>query len=300
MAVYKRTYRSYGGELTPDWSRFLVPARYALSTLYQSRLLLVFTALCYLCPLIVAVLVYLRHNFSAIELLGISPRNLVKVNGEFFAGFMSIQGFLGMLLTSYAGPGLISPDLANNALPLYLCRPISRFEYVIGKMLVLFIPLSAITWIPALFIWILEASLEGNGWASANLDLLTGSFVGCWLWILFLSLVAMALSAWVRWRLLASGLQFGIFFITAALSETLNEVLDTSLGHLINPGFLIGFLWAKLLPIKPKGTSMLAGLFNIRTGEEVPVWAAWTMFSVLCAACVLLLNRRLRAKEVVS
>ena len=299
MAVYKRTYHSYDGPLTPDWARFLVPARYALSTLYQSRLLLIFTALCFLVPIVTIVLVYLRHNFSAIELLGVKPRDLIHVDGNFFAGFLSVQGFLAMLLTSYAGPGLISPDLTNNALPLYLCRPISRVEYVAGKMLVLFLPLSAITWVPALLIWVMEASLEGNGWATTNLNLMTGAFLGAWLWILFLSLVAMALSAWVRWKLLASGLQFGIFFITAALSGIVNTVLDTELGHLLNPGFLIGFLWAKLLPIKPSN-SILGGLFNIRRGDEVPVWAAWTMFVLLCAGCIWLLNRRLQAKEVVS
>ena len=299
MAVYKRTYKPYEGRLTPRWSRFLIPARYALSTLFQSRLLLMFTVLCYVLPIVVVILVYLRHNFSTLELLGFSPRNLIEVNANLFAGFLSIQGFLAMLMTSYAGPGLISPDLSNNALPLYLCRPISRTEYVVGKMMVLFLPLSAITWVPAALVWILEATLEGNGWASQHMDLMVGTFVGSWLWILFLSLVAMALSAWVRWRLLASGLQFGIFFIAAAFSNIVNEVLETTLGHLVNPGFLIGFLWAKLLSIKPRD-SLLGSLFNIRRGDEVPVWAAWTMFSVMCIACIWLLNRRLRAREVVS
>jgi ABC-type transport system involved in multi-copper enzyme maturation permease subunit len=233
------------------------------------------------------------------ELLGLSPRNLITVDATFFAGLLSVQGFLAVLLTAYAGPGLISPDLSNNALPLYLCRPISRAEYVIGKMMVLFLPLSAITWVPALLLWGLEASLEGNGWGTANLYLAAGMFGGAWLWVLFLSLAAMALSAWVRWKLLASALQFGIFFITSALSAILNEVLETKLGHLINPGFLIGFLWAKFLDVRPRQT-MLGALFNIQQGDEVPVWAAWFSFCAMCAACVWLLNRRLRAREVVS
>lgn len=299
MAVYKRTYKPYEGRITPGWSRFGVLARYSLSTLYESRLLLGFTVLCYLAPLILAVLIYLRHNFSAIELLGVSPRNLITVDANLFAGLLSLQGFFAMLLTAYAGPGLISPDLSNNALPLYLCRPISRAEYVIGKMMVLFLPLSAITWVPSLLLWGLEASLEGNGWGAANWKLAVGVFVGSWLWILFLSLAAMALSAWVRWKLLASALQFGLFFIAAALSGILNQVLDTKLGHLVNPAFIIGFLWARLLEVESRRT-IFGEMFNVRTGDEVPVWAAWTMFVVMCVACIWLLNRRLRAREVVS
>jgi hypothetical protein len=32
----------------------------------------------------------------------------------------------------------------------------------------------------------------------------------------------------------------------------------------------------------------------------VPAYMAWLMFGLVCAACIGLLNRRLRAKEVVS
>ena len=58
----------------------------------------------------------------------------------------------------------ISPDLSNNALPLYLCRPINRTEYILGKMAVLFIPLSCITWIPGLLLFAIQAGLQGQGW----------------------------------------------------------------------------------------------------------------------------------------
>ena len=43
-------------------------------------------------------------------------------------------------------PSLIAADLSNNALSLYLSRPITRRDYVLGKMAVLAILLSPITW----------------------------------------------------------------------------------------------------------------------------------------------------------
>src|SRR5258707_13066390 len=52
------------------------------------------------------------------------------------------------------GPPLVSRDLRNNALPLYLCRPFTRTEDVLGKMSVLLILLSAITWIPQLLLFL--------------------------------------------------------------------------------------------------------------------------------------------------
>ena len=42
MAVYKKTYRPYEGELTPAWSRFLVIPRYAFEELHGKRFLTIF------------------------------------------------------------------------------------------------------------------------------------------------------------------------------------------------------------------------------------------------------------------
>ena len=38
MAVYERTYRSYSGPLTAEWSRFLVIGRYELRRAFSSRI----------------------------------------------------------------------------------------------------------------------------------------------------------------------------------------------------------------------------------------------------------------------
>ncbi|MBC8167132.1 MAG: hypothetical protein H7Y20_14840 [Bryobacteraceae bacterium] len=299
MAVYKRYYKSYQGVTTSEWTRFLVPAKYALEQLFRSRLLVGYAVACYVFPIIAGMTIYLRYNASAITMLGINPDRFLPIDGNFFATFLSVQGFFSFLLTAYAAPGLIGPDLSNNALPLYLCRPISRAEYVLAKMSVLLIPLSLITWLPGAILWAMQAGLEGGGWGNENLHLLTGMFFGSLLWIVLLSLLGLALSAWVRWKILASALLFGIFFISAALSEIVNKVLDTKLGFLLNPGHLIGIIWARILGVKPSIT-ILGSLFNVRQSDDVPQWAAWATVAAMCLACMWLLNRKLRAREVVS
>jgi ABC-2 type transport system permease protein len=299
MAVYKRYYKPYDGGLTAEWTRWLVLARYALDRLFDSKLVIGFMVACYIFPVVAGTIIYLRYNVGAIAALGVRPDRLVPIDSNFFAIFLSVQGFFSFLFTAYAAPGLIAPDLSNNALPLYLCRPISKAEYVIGKIAVLFIPLSLITWVPGLLLWSIHAGLEGNNWGVDNFRLAWGTFVGSALWILLLSLLGLALSAWVKWKVAASALLFGIFFISAAFSEIVNEVLETKMGYLLNLGHLIGTLWAKLLDVNPRRT-MLGEMFNIRTGDEVPMWAVWTMIAVMFSACVFLLNRKLRGREVVS
>jgi ABC-2 type transport system permease protein len=299
MAVYKRYYKPYNGHLTPEWGRWLVLARYALARVFDSKLVIAFTVASYIFPVVAGAIIYLRYNLSAIETLGIRVDRLLAVDANFFGIFLSVQGFFAFLFTAYSAPGLIGPDLSNNALPLYLCRPISRAEYVLGKMAVLFIPLSLITWVPGLLLWGIQAGLDDTGWGMQNLRLAGGTFVGACLWIALLSLLGLALSAWVKWRIAGSALLFGVFFITAAFSAMVNQVLDTKLGYLLNPGHVIGTLWAKMLAVNPRRT-MLGEMFDIRTGDEIPLWAAWVVVAGMFAACVLLLNRKLRAREVVS
>jgi ABC-2 type transport system permease protein len=299
MAVYKRHYKTYEGSLTPGWSRFLVPAKYSLESLFRSRLLIAFLVACYVFPVVCGAMIYIRYNLSLLASMNIKPEALVSIDNEFFAVFLSVQAFFSFLLTAYAAPGLIAPDLSNNALPLYLCRPISKAEYVMGKMAVLLIPLSCITWVPGLLLWSIQAGLDDKGWGMQNLRLAIGVFAGAWLWILVLALVGLALSAWVKWKIAASALLFGVFFISAAFSVIVNQVLETKLGYLLNLGHLLGTIWAKILDVRPRET-LLGALFNVRRGDEVPQWAAWMMLACICAVCIYMLNKRLRGREVVS
>ena len=56
MAVYKKTYRPYEGELTPGWSRFLVIPRYAFVEFRGKRFLSIFFFLSFIYPLICALI----------------------------------------------------------------------------------------------------------------------------------------------------------------------------------------------------------------------------------------------------
>jgi ABC-2 type transport system permease protein len=299
MAVYKRSYKPYEGRITSQRSRLFVITRYAIETLMGSRLLIGLLVACYVFPLFALAAIYLHYNLGALTALKVTADKLIPIDNEFFAIFLSVQGAFAFLVTAYAGPGLISPDLTNNALPLYLCRPITRTEYVLGKMAVLFVPLSCITWIPGLILFIIQAGLAGEDWGWNNAYIAWALFAGSWLWIVLLALLATALSAWVRWKLAASALLFGTFFISAAFSEIVNEVMRTKTGYLFNLGHLVGTIWARMMQISPRRT-LLGELFNVRSGNELPLWAACLMLAAIAGLCVLLLNKRLRGREVVS
>ena len=162
MAVYKKTYRPYDGALTPSFTRFLVIPRYAFEEMRKSRFLTIFFLASFIYPLICALIIYVQHNVSALNLLGVQGANrLISINATFFLNFLGWQSMLAFFLAAFIGPGQVSPDLANNALSLYLARPFSRVEYVLGKMWILIVLMSLMTWVPGLLLFI-AASLPGR------------------------------------------------------------------------------------------------------------------------------------------
>jgi len=285
MAVYKRSYSSYEGALTPRWSRFLILTRYSYQGLRQSRILTWMFLLSLIFPVLVIATLYLNHNVRLLSLLQFHGDHLLTVNGKFFMGLMSTQSFCAFLMTAFIGPGLVSPDLTNNALPLYFCRPLSRTEYVLGRACVLLFLLSFVTWVPGILVFGVETSLSGTTWAWDNLNYATGVIVGSWLWISVLTLLALALSAWVRWKIVAGGLLLGVMFATTAFAAAVEGILRTNAGFYLDPAALVAVIYARF--------------FDTRVHTDIEVPGACLALVLICAFCVWLLSRKIRAFQVV-
>lgn len=288
MAVYKRTYRSYSGPSTRAWSRFLILTRYASQGIFRSKFVTAMFSLCFFYPLGCAIAIYLNHNSSVLSLMRVTAPKLFEIDGKFFLVFLAVQGTLSFFLTAFIGPGLVSPDMANGALPLYFYRPFSRTEYILGKLCVTARLLSLITWVPGLILFAIESSLSGTQWMTANLRLAAGVFFGAWIWILLISLIALALSAWVRWRIVAGALVLGVMFLGSGFGRALEAVLRGSkIGYFVDPGRLSTTVWEHLLGVETSAT------------ESLSATSAWLGLLVICGLCLLLLARKVRAYEVV-
>lgn len=287
MGLRDRAFRRYRGETTPRRWRFLVLWRYGRREVFSSRWVTALFALSFAPSLIVAVIFYLRHNLPMLEAMDVQAGELLAVNADVFAILLRIQAAFTFVLTALVGPGLVAPDLANNGLALYLARPFSRTEYVLGRASVLLILCSAITWVPLLVLWLLQAGLE-PAWAAANLRIAGAIFAGSWLWIGFLALLALALSAWVRWRVVAAALLAVVVLVGSSMGEMVNAMFGTVWGDVLSPGRLMLGIWEVLF----HGTD---ASWNTR----IPLPAAWAALLTMCGACLLVLDKKLRAYEVV-
>lgn len=286
MAVYKRTYTAYEGAMTPEWSRFLVIPRAGWKNFGQSKLLMILRMASLVYPLGCILYVYLANNLSVLEDLGIPAGRYLTVDRTMFLYFCWIQGAFAYVMTALVGPSLVSPDLVNNALPLYLCRPFSRTEYVLGKMSVLGGLLSLTTWVPGLVVFIVQASLAGWDWTVDNAWMASSLFVGLMLWVVVLSLIALAISAFVKWRIAAGALLLGIFVAGAGFGSALNSIVRTEYGSLLNLTQVMYTIWSQLFGLTPDT--------GLSVGE------AWGVVAVVCAGCVWLLSKKVRAFEVVK
>lgn len=285
MAVYKRTYRGYAGALTPAWSRFLVLYRFARRTQFRSKFHTIFFVLCFFFPLLCLLGIYANSHLSAFLFLGKRAGPFLDINGAFFLVYLSVQSALSFILTAFIGPGLVSPDLANGALTLYLCRPLSRTEYVLGKLSVLVITLSFITWVPGLLLFFVQGSLSGWSWMRDNIWLANAILWGSFVWILLLAMLSLALSAWVKWRIAAGALLLATFFVGAGFAQAVNAVLRTKQGYLLDVSRLVSIIWQD----------------SLRQGgdQPLPVAEAWIALLVVAGLCLLLLMRKVKAAEVI-
>lgn len=290
MAVYERSYKRYAGALTPQWTRLFVLPRYALGKVFSSKLFLAFFIVSLLWPLVVGVGIYLHHKsdeiFAAIPEAAEFFRQLLAIDAELFAKVMAVQCFFSFFAAMFVGPGQVSQDLANNGLPLYLSRPISRAEYVLGKLSILGILLSLITWMPALGLYLLQCGYAGWGWGLENARIAAGIFVGSWAWIATVSFLALALSAWVRWRPVAGFMMFMVFLGGGFFGLLIDQLFHTDWGHLANLIVVNARIWE--------------GLFDLRPDVDFPLAAAWGSLIGFVAVCLYMLHVKIRAYEVVS
>ncbi len=268
-----------------DRWRFAILARYSFLSVFESRLLVVFFALCFIPPLLACGILYANHNAKALQGLMVGDIvNGLPINSAFYILVFRTQAFLSFLLVTFVGPGLVSADTANSALVIYLSKPLSRSEYVLGRLTVLLALTSAVTWIPAMALIGVQTDLEGIRWLFANNRVATAFLLSFWLWDVAISLLALAVSALVKWRPLATAFLLIVFFAGSGFGVLTNQMLQLQwqLGLLLSLDSSISMIFDWVMD-------------GFGERGNVPAWTALVWLTTLCAASAMLLRRKIRA-----
>ena len=135
-------------------------------------------------------------------------------------------------------------------------------------MSVLLILLSAMTWVPQF-----SCSFSSHtSKASAGSSITSGSpsaiFIASVVWILLLALLSQAISALVKWRVVASGALLGLFFIPSVFGEVVNNLFLTRWGNIISLGALMKNVTAGLFGTFVRSTGSVVDFGRPRRARD--------------------------------
>jgi len=212
---------------------------------------------------------------------------LLTINAKFFEDFLSQQMFFVFIIAIYAGAGLIANDLKANALQIYFSKPITRRDYVMGKLGVLFFFLALPTLVPGMLLFFLavlfksDASfLEQNYWLPA-------SVLGYSLLIIATySVVMLAVSSLSKSSRFAGIVFAALFFFSRIFYQILSVVLRSTRVAWVSLGNNL--------------TQIGDYLFQVSPQYQSPLWLSAMVLGLLMLGSVWLLHHRVQAVEVVK
>jgi ABC-2 type transport system permease protein len=260
--------------------------RFAWSRLFQQRLVLILTVVAMIWPFLCALFIYLTNHLDLLQGASRQFLNFIKVDGNFFQVFLRIQSWFAVFLSALVGPGLIAPDLANNALPLYFSRPLSRMDYALARLSTLAGILSIVTWVPGLILFGIQTGMAGSDWFYSNWRLSFGVLGGSVIWLLLISIVALASSAYARNKIVSGAIVLAFFFFPRGAAEMINGVFRVKWGYALDPSWTISRIWSAMLRVEPPD------------GPGVAACAIVTAVFIFLLGFVLL--RKLRPIEVIK
>lgn len=279
MPIHPEGYRSYRGTRTPPGRAWLIVTGRGVRLVAGNRLFLGLMLVAWGPFLVRAVQIYAAANFPQASFLDISAAT--------FRDFLVQQELWVFIITVWVGAGLIANDLRSNALQVYFSKPMTRAEYVAGKLGILLVFLLGVTWVPAMLLLLVQVLFSGSiDFLRANVHLVPAITVASFVVITVSSFSILALSSFSKSARFVAVTYAGLFFFTQAVFGVLRGATgSTALSWLSVPASV---------------NQITDVLFRQPPRFDTPVAASVATVLVLVGVSVWILQRRVRAVEVVS
>jgi ABC-type transport system involved in multi-copper enzyme maturation permease subunit len=279
MPIHDQGYRRYGGRREPSGRTWAVIARNGILNMVRQRKFLGLLLLAWLPFVVHAVQFYIAANFPQASMLAATPKT--------FRDFFEWQTLFVFIVTIYAGAGLIANDRRANALQIYLSKPMTRVEYIIGKLAVLVVFLVGVTWLPAMLLLILQIMFAGSvTFIRNNLFLFPAITLFAVIQVFTAAFAMLALSSMSKSSRFVGIMYAGLIFFTAALYNAVRAITGSSAFAWLSPSDCLDIV--------------ANAIFRTPSGYTVPVWVAFASILALIGASIAILERRVRGVEVVT
>jgi ABC-2 type transport system permease protein len=289
VPIHDQGYRRYGGQRAARGQSWLVITRAGIRTFLSKRVFLGFLLAGWLLFLYESIKSYFAINVPQTASLPPVGQSLLAINAETFRDMIDSRfiNLVVFIITVYVGAGLISNDRRANALQIYLSKPLTRVEYVFGKLAILVAFLLFVTWVPAVALLIVQVVFAGTfAFLTHNLFLMPAITVFAFVKVLAIALAMLALSSLANSSRYVGILYTALIFFSSAVYGVLTLVTrSTSMS------------WVSF----SANLSQLGDvIFRLPRQYDTPWPVSALVVVAIGVVSVLVLERRVRGVEVVS
>jgi ABC-2 type transport system permease protein len=281
MPIYEQSYRKHDARAPLRKARFWPITREALRLILQRRAFLVLIGVSLLPFIVRAVQIYVVTRFP-------EAGKVLPVDGRLFGEYLNQQIAMTIILSVFGGAGLIANDLRTGAILVYLSRPLTRRDYVLGKLGVLLALNLCVTLVPALALYGIGTAVapaEYMRWERAWIApaiVLHGLLIAT-----VVSLLALAVSSLSRSARIA-GLGFVLLFVgLEVVRGVLGAMTRRPEAHILSLQNDLRIVGNRLFGITDRIAS-------------VPTLYPVLVLAVVVLVCVAVLRSRVRAVEIVG
>jgi ABC-2 type transport system permease protein len=277
--IHDQSYRRYAGVRQEPGSAWLTIATTGIRTILGKKLFLLVLLAAWGQFFVRAVTFYLSANFPNLEILAPSV--------ETFRQFFEIQEIFVLFVTVYVGSGLVANDRRSNAMQIYLSKPLSRVEYVVGKLGTLVFFLLLVTLVPALALLLVEIMFSASvTFVGANLFLIPAITLYALVEVLLSAFTMLALSSLTTSARYTAMLYAGVVLFTAALFSILFGITNSS-----------ALAW---LSFRANLDQIGDVIFRLPPRYDSSWFLSVVVVALLIGLSVFVLERRVRGMEVVT
>jgi ABC-2 type transport system permease protein len=278
MPIHDQGYRRYGGSRAGGrawWVMFTTGVR----TMLGNRRWIVLLVVSWIPFVVRAVQFYLAANFAQAQ--------IVAPSAATFRDFFGQQDLFVFLMTITLGASAIAQDRRANALQIYLSKPLTRLEYIVGKLSVLIAFLLFVTWVPAMLLLVLQVLFAGNfTFLKANAYLFPAITLFASIEVLMVSMCMLALSSLSTNSRFVGILYTALIFFSKALAGVLFAVTRGSSFSWISFGNNLALLGDVIFRVPPQ--------------FETPWPVSLAIVLGLIGLSAVILERRVRGVEIVA
>jgi ABC-2 type transport system permease protein len=280
MPIHDQSYRRYRGQREDVRSAWTVIALTGIKGLLKKRQFLFMLFFAFMPFIIRAAQIYLAANYPQLN-------TFAAPSAKTFRSFLEQQSFFVFIMTIYVGSGLIANDRLANALQIYLSKPLTRSDYIAGKMAILVAFLLLVTWVPAMLLLMLQVLFTASfQFMRENIFLIPAITLASLLIVLIAAFTMLALSSLSKSSRYVAILYAGIMLFTNAIYGVVRLVTHST-----------GVSWISFTASLDQVCDFI---FRLPLRYDTPVAVSFVVLLGLMTVSFSVLERRVRGVEVIA